>query len=39
MELAMGIMVCAILGACLVAGLIKELAAYSPAKFGGLFKF
>ena len=42
MEFVLSAMLCVILEACLAAGLLKELAEYSPAKFGQfrhLFKF
>lgn len=42
MEFVLSVAICIILEACLVAGIFKELAEVSPARFGefkGLFKF
>lgn len=42
MEFVLSMALCIVLDVCIVAGLFKELAEYSPAKFGefkGLFKF
>ena len=42
MEFVLSMTICLILDVCVIAGLLKELAEYSPAKYGyfkELFKF